>query len=94
MHISTFVYKWAASQLPEIFSQYYITRGSITERNTRQAYVLDAPFYGTDRGQRSIKYLGAKIWNVIPNFIKDAPTVHLFKKKCKDYLLDNDLTYE
>ena len=42
-------------------------------------------------GQRSITYQGMKLWNTLPNEIKGAQSVEVFKKKVKDYLFDSFL---
>ena len=39
-------------------------------------------------GQRSITYQGIKVWNTLPNEIKEAQSVEVFKQKLKDYLFE------
>ena len=36
--------------------------------------------------KRSFPYVGAKVWNDIPNDIRNAESTHLFKLKMKTYL--------
>ena len=35
----------------------------------------------------SCSYVGAKVWNEIPNYIRNVESTHLFKHKMKTYLL-------
>ena len=39
-------------------------------------------------GQRSITYQGMKLWNTLPNEIKEAQSVEVFEQKMKNYLFE------
>ena len=39
-------------------------------------------------GLKSIRYLGAKLWNALPVELRNAPSKILFKRKLKIYLLE------
>ena len=57
--------------------------------NTRHSRSNLVPvFQRTTRTQQSLSYSGPKIWNQIPIEIRLLPTVHQFKKKLKDYLVE------
>ena len=38
--------------------------------------------------QHSIDFMGPRIWNAIPDYIKDSPSLQVFKKKFKMYLIE------
>ena len=40
-------------------------------------------------GQKSIRYLGAKLWNALPLELRYVPSKLLFKTKLKIHLLNN-----
>ena len=49
--------------------------------NMRNVIILDQPKYKTVKyGQQNIKYQGAKLWNRLPNNIKEAVTLNDFKE--------------
>ena len=39
-------------------------------------------------GLKSVRYLGAKIWNTLPFELRNAPSKASFKTKMKNYLLN------
>ena len=39
-------------------------------------------------GQRSITYQGMKLWNTLPNEIKESQSAEVFKQKVKNYLFE------
>ena len=41
--------------------------------------------------KRSFSYVGAKVWNDIPNAIRNAESTHLFKHKTKTHLLGQSI---
>ena len=52
---------------------------------------LYLPLYKTKRAQKSIKYIGVKIWNDIPLKIRTLP-FNKFKQKHKLYLFQKSAT--
>ena len=68
-----FMHKFHNNKLPLSFSRYFVRIAEIHSANTRRSttglkYYI--PQYKTNRLQRSIKYVGVKIWNKIPDSIK------------------------
>ena len=41
-----------------------------------------------DISKKRFSYVGAEVWNEVPNEIKNAESTHLFKQEMKIYLLD------
>ena len=40
-------------------------------------------------GQRCTKFKGALLWNDLPDYIKNIPSINKFKSKLKSYLQQN-----
>ena len=40
----------------------------------------------TNYGSESVKYLGPKIWNILPKVLKDSSTLYNFKEKIKSWI--------
>ena len=55
-------------------------------RNTDELYV---PYARLDIRKFSLKIFGAKLWNVLPNYIKESSSVDGFKQNSRNYLIDN-----
>ena len=53
---------------------------------TRTRNVIRAPQHNLTIFQHSMSYMGPKIWNSIPDNIKNLPSLHSFKKHYKLYL--------
>ena len=88
LFVGVFVFKQQHDLLPNIFSNYYILNRNIHHIQTRNSANLFLPRYRLMSSQKSIKYTGAKIWNSIPNSIKNN-TVNHFKSKYKNHLINN-----
>ena len=48
--------------------------------------------FGTSHGKKSIQHRGAVLWNEMPSDVTDSNTLSIFKRKYKDYLLEDDVT--
>ena len=46
---------------------------TVHSHSTRQANAIHIPRFSTAKCQRSFKYIGTKIWNNIPQELKDYP---------------------
>ena len=57
-------------------------------RNTRGSGELDLPICRLKTGQRSFAFRGAKLYNNLPNEIKQTSDVKKFKAKVCNYLLN------
>ena len=57
--------------------------------STRNRSNLHAAFQRTTSTQRSLKYSAPTVWNQLPNELKTAPSLPIFKRKLKSHLLDN-----
>ena len=86
--ISKFVYNHRKKSLPPVFDNYFtpanVTHSFSTRFSSNEQ--LKIPFFKTKRTQRSIKFIGAKIWNVIPPDMRKYSSSK-FQKEYKNYLL-------
>ena len=84
------MYKFIHKQLPAQFDNYFNSAMAINKRSTRASQKknqLYIPRFRTNRLQRSIKYRGVKVWNDIPNKIKNNGNLSTFKKIHKKHLV-------
>ena len=85
---STLLYKIINNQSPELLTNIFpVSCGN--QYNLRSANVFQARNVHTVRyGTETLSFLAPKIWALVPEDIKNAPTVELFKKKIKKIKLD------
>ena len=57
--------------------------------NVHNADELYVPNARLDIRKFSIMIAGAKLWNVLPNYIKESSSVDVFKQNWRNYLIDN-----
>ena len=83
------MFKYRSNNVPYNLSQYFTLTSDIHKLNTRSCssdtYYL--PRFKTNKLQHSIKFTGVKVWNKIPNEIKNC-SLNVFLKKLKTSILD------
>ena len=91
--IAKFMFLYQRNKLPQLFNNYFSYIKVITSRQTRKADKDDLylPLHKTKRAQKSIKYVGVKIWNDIPLKIRTLP-FNKFKQKYKLHLFQKSAT--
>ena len=83
-----FIYKYINSQLPNnIFDAFFTLTTSIHDYKTRHHSNLRPALHNTKASSFCIRVQGPKIWNSIPQDIKDCKLLNPFKYKLKNYLL-------
>ena len=60
---------------------------SLNNYNTRSQMALDIPLCRTNKGQKSMSFLGLKIWNKVSSNIKTAATTSSFMHCLKKEIL-------
>ena len=86
--LATEVYKALGSYGPDYSQNMFLQFQS--NKNFRSSRYLDLPaFNKVTFGKNSLRYLGVKIWNRIPNDIKNAVTLSEFKKLILTWNFDN-----
>ena len=88
LYTSLFVYKQQNWLLPVTFNEFYVRNSSKVQRCTRQSNDIYINKYKTAQGQKTIKYIGGKLWNEIPEAIKLLPCLSLFKSNCKQFIVN------
>ena len=86
--ICVYIFKILKNQLPS----WLLTLPLVSEynlRNTRQQNNLFVPPTRTKIGERTLLVRGPKLWNDLPDGIKDVSSVVIFKKNLKKHLLQN-----
>jgi len=89
LFIGVFVYKQQSNMLPAIFDTYFKLNSDVCMRTTRQSDDLYIPLCRTKTAQRSLKYIGAKLWNSIGDHVKRCKTIYCFKRTYKSELIDS-----
>lgn len=82
--VLTFVYKTINNLQPEYLSACFQTNENCYV--TRQTNLLKLPLYKKSATQRSLMYEGAKIYNDIPNNIKQCNSLSIFKNLIRIYV--------
>ena len=86
------MYQYVHKMLPTHFSNYFTNVSNVHTHSTRNysSKAISIPRYSTTRAQKSFKYIGAKIWNEIPQLFKQLP-FNKFKTEYKKFLLNQYL---
>ena len=72
---------------PQFHNFYQYTSSSIVTYNVREKKVILPLPRTTNYGLKSIKYIGTKLWNNIPQPICTSKSFNIFNNKTKKYLL-------
>ena len=92
LYISFFAYECVNNIAPIHFRDYFTQISEFHQYNTRSASRGDLFLVRRNTmqyGLRSICFNGVKSWNTIPSNIRNSPSVSIFKKKLKNFLLDS-----
>ncbi len=85
LEIAKFMHQHHNSSLPVCFQNYFSVAYLRTTRNSSNLN-YNTPFYRSNRGQRSIKYYGPKVWNSLPITFRTLSKQN-FKKRCRNHFL-------
>ena len=83
---STTVFKYWKGVAPSSLN--HVLTPSLNNYNTKLWILLNIPLCRTDKGQKSISFLGTKIWNKVTWNIKTAVTTAYFTLDLKKEILD------
>ena len=86
------VYKIKNKLFPDWFMQ-FPTNNDISHNRytTRQQHNLYVSHTNTDHGGRSLSVLGPKIWNTLPDNVTNSLTLQVFRKRLKEFLMNNNV---
>ena len=89
--IGIFMYNYMDGNVPNAFQNFFHVNRNIHDYELRNADAIQVPYGRLDIRRFSIIIAGANLWNSLPVYVKNANTVHLFKRYIKNYLLDKKL---
>lgn len=84
-----FVYKIIKLGVPEYFSEYLICRNSVHNYQTRDSSKINVQSVNYRQTMLSLFFKGINEYNKLPNNIRNAGTLSIFKSKIKDYVKIN-----
>ena len=87
--IASFMYSYHNQLLPDNFHRLFLTNRDIHNYNTRQVIDYRSHHCRTNIKQFTILYQGPKIWNSLPRKLLTSPSISVFKKAIKQYLIEN-----
>ena len=86
LQVSAFMYLYHHDALPIAFTQIFQTGNQIHQYSTRYSDFYRPHTCRTNIKKFSILFQGPRIWNSLPNNIKNAPTFNIFKRVIKPFL--------
>ena len=81
------VHKPLQRRCPDNLKKKFTRRTQISKYETRRIHDLQIPKPRLELSKKSFWYIGANVWNVIPNAIRDVESIHRFKHKMRTHLL-------
>ena len=86
----SFVFESINKLNPMCFHDFFTCTSSIHDYHTRHSYrgdVFLAHKNSLQYGLKSIRYMGAKMWNDLPVELRNSPSKHSFKTNLKTHIL-------
>ena len=87
--IAETLYKVSTNTAPESFMSVFRRNDEIHQHDTRHASQLVTEMRRLTSSGFSIKFTGPKIWNYLPNTLRNANSLPEFKSKIKSFLMEN-----
>ena len=77
------IFNFSVGASPTYISEMYfpLEQSQCTRRSFNKLWI---PNQRTNRGLKCLSYLGSRLWNMLPNFLKSAKNVNDFKHKLKE----------
>jgi len=89
LFVGKFMYRFKTETLPNAIQNLYQTNREFHNYNTRNRYNLATKKHRLHKTNKSLMNMGPKIWNNLPNTIKNAQTFNNFKYQLKNYLQES-----
>ena len=82
------IFNFFAGAAPTYISEMYfpLEQSQHTRRSLNKLWI---PNQRTNRGLKILSYVGPRLWNSLPNFLKSAKNVNNFKHKLKELYFNN-----
>ena len=88
LFVIKFVEHCKNGEIQDALKGYYVKRNVIHDLNTRNKDKYEIPLYkSVNYGQRSLKFVGAKLYNELPACITGSTNLKLFSRRVKDLFL-------
>ena len=81
VQVATFMFRYVNNLLPSSFVNYFVLNSDIYGYDTRHCKDIHLTYFRTNLRGSCIQINGLKFWNAIPVLIKNAMSVHAFKRK-------------
>ena len=89
---SSFMFRYChLNNLPDIFTDYFMTNHDIHNYNTRNAYLLHKKRSRTNYNKHTFANKGIDEWNNFPLQYKEIRSFSILKTKIKKYFLHSDI---
>ena len=75
--------------LPNVFCNYFQLNNSVHTHVTRSSNKIHLHFVDSSFGSKCVKYKGCTLWNSLPNWLTSISSFSVFKRKLKDYVIQN-----
>ena len=93
LRLLIFVFESVNETSPTCFHNFFLFNSSVHQYSTRQASQGDLYLFrknSVQYGLKSIRYLGAKLWNSLPVELRNVPSKVSFKSQLKIYFLSKN----
>ena len=85
--LGIFIYNYLNSQLPPDFDSFFDLNRQFHTYSTRGSHDLAQPYTRTTFAHSQVRSTGVIFWNSLNISIRNSPSIMIFKKKLKRYLL-------
>lgn len=86
LQVACFMYRSVHNMLPQYFCNMFVANAEIHSHNTRKKADLHYFSHRLNLRKHTIRIHGPTIWNTLPLDMRNAPSLHVFKRKLKDML--------
>ena len=88
LEVVKFMHVHSQGLLPICFTSFFVETRHLHGYHTRHSYLrnYNITHFKTNKGQKSIQFLGPKLWNDVPNDMRNLSKVN-FKIKMKNLIL-------
>jgi len=93
MQTLIFMYKYHHDVLPTTFVNYFCMEvADVHSYLTRQSTSLHISYARTNQRKNAIKIIGPKLWNKQSLFIRDSPSLKIFKSQIQTEIVNSYLS--
>ncbi len=86
LQLAKFVHKQRNESLPQVFNNYYTINSQVYRYSTRQSNLLHSKKHKSANLAKTLKVAGTKLYNSLPWYITDSPSLNTFKNRLQKHL--------